>query len=199
MQSILLHDAKAVLRPHHDVLEECVRAAWEQYSKTIPHMLPLMSPRGKANIIHEFIAHEARMRLDGRPGISLNDTFTGRLLVNIQNQVLLTFKKLNRAFETVNYPTPTAKLFNAQKEIEGLPRCVRLTVGYQLTRFDTALAGVYILYGTSRRPTWYYNLLTPEHNPVVELPFHIEEAMGQGSRVRAKPAAQTRAASDSNG
>lgn len=190
MHLISPQDAQATLNPYHHVLEKCIRRGWARYSEVIPKELPMPSPRGKANMIHEFIINEARVLLTGIEGIIVNDSIDGRFLVNIENRVLLQFKKLNRAFETSNYPTRTARAFNAQEEIAGLPRCVRLTVGYRLNRLGTELAGIYILFGTKNRPSWRYDLRAPERDMVVELPFRSEEPAEQSTRIRPKRTAE---------
>lgn len=175
MREIELEEAQNLLAPYHPRLLQCFDEGWKRYDDTIPRRLPLISSRGQANAYHEFLVEEVRTRLGGLEGILIDESKDNRFLVYVQQQLLLRFKKLDRKLRTSNYPTPTSVAFDAQEEIEGLPECCRLTVGYQFDRMRRGLKSVYVLYAKGREPLWHYDLRDPSLHQVMELPLERRE------------------------
>lgn len=183
---ISLFQAQSILGPYHGQLLGCVDEGWKQYSETLPFRLPLISPRGQANAVHEFMAEEARRRLGALDGVHIDESTDNRFLINVRNRLLLRFKKLDKKLRTSNYPTQTALDFDAQREIDGLPECARLTIGYQLDRMRRNILGTYVVFGVSREPEWYYDLRDPAIQEVVELPIERTRKVADGGDRRVK-------------
>jgi hypothetical protein len=106
--------------------------------------------------------------------------------VGIQGLVL-SFKKVNYALETANYPTQTALAFNAQMDLPNIPEGTRLVVGYRPDRFLSHLLDVVIVAPTERGVAWSYSL-TPVAAPVaqIQFPAQAQPTAEPGRRVRAK-------------
>lgn len=153
-----------------NLLLECVDAGWQAWAQEVRPHLPLCSPRGLANVVHELVVHQARSRLTPELGFRIDDPVSGgRFLAIVDGRLLLQFKKLTIDLCTRNNPTDTSRAFDRQERgIEGIPDLPRLTVGWQLGQYATELSEVYLAFLVGDEAVWYYNLRNGEQSTALD-------------------------------
>lgn len=161
------------------ILRECLDAAWEAFEATIRPVLPLCSPVGMANILRELIIQQVRERFVGILGVNIRDhnVVGGRFLAEIDQKMILSFKKLTKDFQTTNNATKTSCAFDKQElGIEGMPDLPRITVGYQLGHYGTSIAGIYLAFVVGEECIWHHDLQTGAGSIEIEFPRENESA-----------------------
>src|SRR5690349_11012946 len=89
--------------PRLALLRTCLDNAWAKFEAKFRPELPLCSLIGMANILRELVVQEVRDRFVGISGVHVKDNTTGaRFLVEIDKQIILSFKKLTKNFLTAN-------------------------------------------------------------------------------------------------
>ena len=154
------------------LLKECVDTAWSRYDADFRPILPLCSPVGMANILRELIIEDARGRLTNDLRFQILDGVSGgRFLTLVDGTIVIQFRKLTRDFLTRNNPTATSDAFDRQEpDLDGVPDTPRLTVGYQLGQYRTALAGTYLAFVVGNECVWHHDLATGEHSITLDFP-----------------------------
>lgn len=158
------------------VLRESLESAWTMYESHVRPVLPLCGPRGMANCLHELIIQQVRDRFVGASGVVIHDhsVIGGRFLVEIEHRLMLSFKKLTTDFLTTNNPTAKSLAFDRQEPgIEGMSDLPRITVGYQLSDYGTAFAGIWLAFVSGKDCLWYYDLRTGSSS--IDLDFPVFE------------------------
>jgi hypothetical protein len=152
------------------LLRFCLTAAWETWETHIRSHLPLCSPTGLANILHELVIQEVRERFGEIPGVSIRENNVGgRFLLQIDQTVILQFKKLTKDFRTANNRTDTSEAFDNQESLDGLPELPRLTVGYQLHHYGTSFS-IWLAFLIGKECIWHHDLATNEGSITLEFP-----------------------------
>ncbi|MBA3557209.1 MAG: hypothetical protein H0W30_01285 [Gemmatimonadaceae bacterium] len=185
-------DAGGVLGPERmAMLRGCIERAWATYDSTFRPALPLCSAIGIANILHELIIEQVRNTFGGVPGVEVRDSIVkGRFLLEIDRAQILQFKKFTENFQTSNNPTGTSVAFDNQQTIEGMPELPRLTVGYQLGQYGTALAGMWLAFCIGRENIWHIDLQTGVSSLPLEFPALDESAAKKEREAKRKKAAE---------
>lgn len=161
---ILLPEAvvRQRLAPLHDDLRSCVVGAWERRSKLIG-LLARPGTSFRAQAMYELMIDEARSRFGDVPGVRMVEVDraanTDRVLLCVDPDVVIQFKKLDPNFRSRNYPTPRALAFKSQASLPGIPPGCRVTVGYQLNAVGTELAAVIVVCEGRFQPRWWYELV----------------------------------------
>lgn len=161
------------------ILKTCVDEAWQTFDETVRPIVPLCSPTGTANILRELLIQQVRERFVGVSGVNIHDrnVVGGRFLAEIDQQMILSFKKLTKDFHTSNYPTDTAQAFDKQEPgLEGMPDVPRITVGYQLGQFGTSLSGVFLAFVVGKECVWHYDLQSGSGSIEIDFPREEESA-----------------------
>lgn len=129
-EKILSRDAAyRLLLSYFDDLVESVRTGITMYN-TIPGKLRAgWRPRTHASVLNDYIITEARERLDGMPGVKINDDHQGAFFV-VKGKAALRFKKIADGGRPVSYPTPRQRCITWQTEIEGIPKATYVDVQY---------------------------------------------------------------------
>ena len=159
---------KIILSPHHDVLHACLTEAWENWL-TLAQSFPDPLARTRANNVHQFMLDRATEHFKKTRGVHRVKSH-GRILLNIDDQVVIGFKKLNRTLHTRNYPTLFAQLYDAQVDLEGIPsQLPRVTVGYRLKNFETEI-DPFVVYSIKDEVQWWYRLEPSTRADVIPFP-----------------------------
>src|SRR6266566_4201911 len=91
-------DAKKILEPYLLILANCIKVAWQKWErlgeKTPDLRFPLIA-RTRACFVYDHMCHEIKHQFEGVSGVSIDDKH-GFLLLNIENLLLMRFKKLNK-------------------------------------------------------------------------------------------------------
>jgi hypothetical protein len=83
----------------------------------------------------------------------------GLVTINVRDQLLARFKKLDRDKRSHNIPTQQSLLFKAQLDLPGIESSLtHLDVGYVLNELQTGLDGVYITCPYGKGIAWWIDL-----------------------------------------
>lgn len=152
---------RAQLEPHHDELRACVVGAWRRWP-SVARAVARPGPSFRAHAMNELMIDEARGRFGDVPGVRIveldHKANTDRIVLSVDPDVVVQFKKLDTDFRTRNYPTQRARAFDAQRPLPGIPPGCRVTVGYQLNTPGTDLVAVVVACQGPRGPHWWYEL-----------------------------------------
>jgi hypothetical protein len=155
-------EAHEILQPWHRDLVRCVRSGFADLLAVQAEKDPEMNTRTRRNLLQNFVVRDVNRQFAELPGFRVVNSRTGRYLISVGDRLILQVKFLTEDFRTVNTLTETAKLFNAQADIEGLPSLPRLTLGYRLDALETAVEGVYVMLGVNNVPSWWYRIADEE-------------------------------------
>ncbi|NNB89654.1 hypothetical protein [Corallococcus exiguus] len=164
-------DALEKLNPYVSRLLECVEEAWQTWTRHAPLLFKKPRATVRANALSQLIEDQVRMRLGSVSGLRIM-TKGQRFLLGVHGHLVLRFKKLDDAYRTSTYPTPTANAFDGQgrlpflEDAEDLPR---ITIGYRLNTLATKLLEVVAVFAVGNNVLWREVLRNDE--PVQELLF----------------------------
>lgn len=182
------NQAKEVLSPYHDALQNCIVAAWEEYHSALHEIKHKLSPRSQSSIIFDFITDNVSQCFEGEKGINISRK-RGLFLVNFGNKVVVRFKKLrnNRAS---CIPTKQTLSFFRQLELPGIPSPKRCIVGYQLNCIRTEIRNISVVYPrTASKNYWQYDLELFESSsletPYKQIPI-AQEVVPKEDRITVK-------------
>lgn len=153
------------------LLLRCHERAMEIYNEKFRPILPLCDPRRMPTILHELIIQEARRAFTDIVGVVPRDPSIGdRYLLEVDHRLIVQFKKFTKDFRTENNPTQTSRRFDEQELGPGLPPYARLTAGYQLDEYNTAMSGVFLAFVVGYSCPWHHDLRTGEHDLSLDFP-----------------------------
>ena len=186
-------EAKQILEPHLSTLSNCLKIAWQQwesFDQKAPELRFPLAPRTRACFIYDHICHEIKHQFEGKSGVTIDDK-PGFLLLNIENLLLIRFKKLNTASQGNNIPTIQQNIYNLQLELPGIPNsAARITIGYLLDKVQTAIKDIRVTFPVGRRGKkvlWSFSILGTKLE-AVQPEMEFEEPAKP--KVRAKGTAQ---------
>lgn len=169
---VSLDEGLRLLKPILPILQLIPAEAFRRYNDHVRPILPLNGPRGMGSDLHEICAQIAREDLGSRPGVTILDEPTSpRFLVNYRNRALIQFKTLGSDRMPTNSPTESAKKFDSQVTIEGLPHCARFCVGPQVSVGGVELlASLLVCMRAFKKVHWYHDLVTGQGVEALEFP-----------------------------
>lgn len=176
--------AREFLAPYVPCLYKAVQHGWDTYQNRF--LDPAIEPRTRAGLIHDFAAEYAKNELCKHPTVvplRIND----RSIIKIQDQVLISFKKFDEQLLTSNYLTSSAKQFNAQQHLRGIPDTLpRFFVGYVAKEDFTELIGIFITFPKdSESLNWSFEISASQCIEAQQYSFE-EQLVGKAS-VRVRP------------
>lgn len=128
-----------------------------------------MSPRARANLVYDFAIGEARSTLDGREGLVLTEE-RGFLAVNVDEKLLLRFKKYRKGLATSGISTRQKRLFDYQQlSIAGMEQVTGIIAGYELDEFQREIKRVAITCRMGTSLVWAIDVARPEVSTVVPI------------------------------
>jgi hypothetical protein len=157
-----------VLRPHFDRLWRCGALPFYRYLEEYPNSA-IHSLRSRASIVHDLMIHQVRKEFTEVHGVRVIDLPypCHRTFLEIDQRLLLRFKKLDEAKQPRNYPTDFATEYEADNDLPGIPpRAHRLTLGYRLNLLQTEILDVLITSSTDRRIDFDLELFMPDQKVV---------------------------------
>lgn len=172
MSSVIIQErAEAILAPHIEPISGCLWNAWDQWLGTT---LPVgISKRSRANLVYDYAAAEAERMLSGQEGLKLTDE-RGFLAVNIDEKLLLRFKKFRNGLTTSGIPTRQRALFEYQQlSISGLP-ITAIVAGYELDDFQREIKRVAITCRVGNRLVWTIPVARPTNAAIVPIETPVE-------------------------
>ena len=126
-----VEDAKVILDPHLQKLQECITGGWDAWHRDYGHRHHVLCSRTRASIVYDEIRHLAEKKFTDCEGTRVIPK-RGFFLLYIGDEIVLRFKKLDKRGLTRNLPTRQQRLFEAQRSIKGILPGTYLNAGYQL-------------------------------------------------------------------
>ena len=158
-------EAKKILESHLPILTNCIKVAWQQWERLdekAPDLRFPLAARTRACFIYDHICYEVKHQFEGVSGVSINDK-PEFVLLNIENLILIRFKKLNSASQGSNIATIQQDNYNLQLELPGIPNsAARITAGYLLDKIQATIKDIRIAFPVDRRGKrvlWSFSLL----------------------------------------
>jgi hypothetical protein len=158
-------EAKRILEPHLSTLTNCIKTAWQQwegFDQEAPDLRFPLAPRTRACFIYDHICHEIKHQFEGKSGVTIDDKL-GFLFLNIENLLLMRFKKLNTASQASNIPTIQQDIYNLQLELPGIPNsAARISAGYLLDKIQATIKDIRVAFPVGRRGRkvlWSFSIL----------------------------------------
>lgn len=121
----------AVLEPHLARLHGATSRAFDRYQETPPHILAEHDERAATSSVHSHIVHEIEREFAEVSGATVL-TVQGLKVLNIDDRVVLRFKKVDEDGRHRNHTSEQQKRFDRQLPLPGLPpAATHLTLGYE--------------------------------------------------------------------
>ncbi|HYT43547.1 MAG TPA: hypothetical protein VEP90_14510, partial [Methylomirabilota bacterium] len=140
---------REILKPHLSTLTNCITTPWQQWERfgeIAPDLRFPLIARTRACFIYDHICHEIKHQFEGISGVSVDDR-RGFLLLNIENLLLMRFKKLNKSFQASNIATYQQENYSLQLELPGIPdSAARITAGYLLDKIQAGMKDIRIVF-----------------------------------------------------
>ena len=154
-----------ILKPHYDRLWRIAVFPFYEYQEKYPNT-SIHSLRTRANIIHDLMVHRARFEFDKVSGTRIIDLThpNSRTLLEINQRILLRFKKLDESRQSRNYPTRFIRDYELDHDLPGIPpRAHRMTLGYILNLFQTEVQNVLVTSAMGKRIEYDVELYIPNN------------------------------------
>ncbi len=183
-------EADSILAPFKPTILEVISSAYDDYQTQYTQVSPIHTVRTQANILRDHMVYHARRLFHEMDGVRIIEK-AGLFLVEIQNTVILRFKKFDDDERTSNYPTDQAVDYLEQQELPWMPqKATRLEVGYQLNKLGTAFRALIARpRGFGLDPAWVIDLLNlAAAEEAVEPGTQLELKIDKKKRVRVKSA-----------
>jgi hypothetical protein len=176
-------EAESVLNPYKPKLQRVIYDAWAEWERIPDEHRSKLNARARANCLYAFMVHYARVYFADEPEVTLLER-RGLFLIGIANRITIRFKKLRHGKKTSNIMTHQQINFNLQLDLPGIPKAVRLTVGYILDVTQTRIKDVVVTLFQGRQLEWDFSI-NPQVATVVQMPINATQPPRK-ARVRAK-------------
>lgn len=121
----------SILEPHFFRLHESWHNAFDRYQSYPAEIKAQHDDRAVTSCIHAHVIHEIRGQFAEVRGVKLLNIRRLNVL-NIQNKLVLRFKKVDEAGRSSSFRTHQQENFDKQLPLPGLPQAAtRLTIGYE--------------------------------------------------------------------
>lgn len=160
----------ALLEPHFDDFWSIVESVWSAWEKIADEGRMMISPTAWANVLFSYIVHYARSLFSDVDDAKI---YEGRLFLIGIGDTLLRWKKLrsNTDLRSRNYPTLFQQEYSKQRRLPGIPRSVRLTIGYVLDVTGSAIEALYVTCPMGNRIAWSIEVPRPSAVKILPLPL----------------------------
>jgi hypothetical protein len=169
-------EAEQTLSPFFDNIWKCIVSAVEEYENIPAAQRVKFKPRTRANIINDFMVHNARELLAGLPNVRIEDE-KRQFRVIISDRFRMRLKKFDKNLKTSNVPTQQALAFinQIQLEIGAPPNLTNIVAGYRWNILQTELHGVFIVCPFGRRNEWTLEISAPPLPAVSHIPLAVDQ------------------------
>ena len=156
-----LQDSKDIIEPFHSELVQCIQKGFDDFIKVSEFVSNEITsyvdfkPRTKACIIHDMIRANVLERFFERENLQVGE-FNRVFGVNINDELFVRFKKMDKNLSVSSYLTPQHKKFLGQQRIIGFPdEPTFLFAGYIPNYAWTSLSGIYLACWNGSVLEWY--------------------------------------------
>lgn len=156
---VTLPQAQTILSSRVQALADMLKQGMSELWACPPLALIDMTPTNKAANIASFWYGHCVRHFAADPGVSLKDS-QGQRYLDIDGQVWVRIKLINRFHLSTNAPTRHSRLWNTQLPLEdpSLPHVERLELGYIPDPFWTRIDRAYILLRVDKRVVWLWQI-----------------------------------------
>jgi hypothetical protein len=160
----MLNDSEAErldkqLAPIYGIIREAILGGFRYRQKRYAEELPNHTARTRASLTNDLIVMDFMKRELKKFGVRVL-RIHNRILFDVKGQLILHFKKLNRALLSSNLQTEFAYAFTRQRDLPGIPtRLPRIIAGYVPTPDWTGLEGVFVTWPNGNNVEWKRSLL----------------------------------------
>lgn len=171
-------EAEPLLRPLYTDLNGLWAEAWAEWDRlrnaaTIP-----LSPTIRARTLYEAMAAGAKTTLPYSPGVKKISEDRGFIIVNIENRMMLRFKKFrNKNLQTGGVPTTQQQFFETQEQLSGQghfdgmpPRMTVIVAGYLLNPLQTGFDRKLIACSIGRTLIWHLDISGEAGTATADIP-----------------------------
>lgn len=112
------------------------------------------------------MVHRARLEFNGVTETRIIDLAhpNSRTLLEVNQRILLRFKKLDELKQSRNYPTRFVRDYELDNDLPGIPpRAHRMTLGYILNLFQTEVQNVLVTSAVGKRIEYDVELYIPNN------------------------------------
>jgi len=147
-QLLNLQESQEVLKPYSGEITKCIQDSFNEFTEiqkfSNRERFVEFNIRTKANIIHDLIRSKITDTFSNTKNVETGD-FNRIFGMNIDNQLFIRFKKMDRNFNVSATLTKQHKKYRGQQELEGFPaRPTFLFAGYMPDKAWASLQGIYI-------------------------------------------------------
>lgn len=176
--------AENLLKPYFPSLRQIILGAWADWESLPDEQRSKIDARARANCVNSFIVHNARKFFEDNNGVKVSDR-RGLFLVEFFDELNLRFKKLTKDKKTSNVATKQQRNFVLQLELPGMPKVVRITVGYLLDVTQTKIKDIFLVLYHGAEIAWDISILNAKSS-VIQMPLPTEQRQKRTVKVRAK-------------
>lgn len=158
-------EARKILEPYLTTLVNCIKAPWQKWERLneiAPDLRFPLTARTRACFIYDHICYEIKHQFAGISHATIDD-HRGFLLLNIENLLLVRFKKLNSSYQSSNITTDQQNRYNCQLELPGIPNAAaRVTAGYLLDKIQAQIRDIRVTFpvgSNGRNVLWSFSIL----------------------------------------
>jgi hypothetical protein len=187
-----------VLGPLYGPIREAILKGFRYRQKRYAEELSNHTARTRASLINDLIVNEFLKlnlkQLGVRPFKVQN-----RILFDIQGEMILHFKKLNRHLQSSNLQTEFAYAFTQQMELLGVPSSLpRLVAGYVPSGDFVNITDVCVTLPKGKKVEWSRSLLE-QAEPTINLEDHKNENPQRRRRLKRRSNDQQQKPNESTG
>lgn len=178
-------EVDAVVLEFRSAFSDSMIYGWDEYHRLIPPAwIPIITPRSRANIVHDLSVDHAKRLLYGIPGVRIEER-KGLVLFVLRELVVIRIKKLGSDMKSCNIPTQQVIKFLEQEELPAMPAfAVHLQAGYQLNSLQTKINGLFITWPNGEKIRKYWELKKSDDTPIDVIPFPTPEMGGPSERFK---------------
>lgn len=169
---LTLDDAEKHLEPYFPALREIINTAWKDWESLPDEQRAKIDARARANCVNSFIIHNTRKYFEERTGVKVAEK-RGLFLLDFFDEINLRFKKLNKDKKPSNIKTTQQLNFALQLELPGMPKVVRLTLGYILDITQTKIKDILIVFYKGKNLIWEIPITNSSSN-IFQLPLMLK-------------------------
>lgn len=148
-----LTDAIKALGSHLGEIRKSIHEGWGMLDEVPWNVRQAMSPRSRANLVHDLIVDRASRRLPAEI-VDLSDL---KLFV-FDGKAALRFKKFGDDYISRNQPTKQVERFRAQEQMPGFPPFMNLEAGYILDRYTSEITSTHLVCPNGKGVYWELGL-----------------------------------------
>ena len=156
---------------HKERIGQMISESFDEFASAHASDRHKVSRRSRANLMRDYIVFRIAHWVAGEPSLRLL-TPRGRVMVQLNDSILLQFKKMDSKHRVSNANTPQAMLIENQLPlplIDMPPDPSYIHAGYVLDATETAIANIFVTYQVGKDVQWAIPIPKPTGN-IISIP-----------------------------